>query len=67
MYHSFVTGLAMFQCNTLCCYTTCGLRSPLAKGYVPPCTKFRQKLIYVKCFKIIYNNKVPFCLHSLNI
>ena len=28
----------MFQCNTLYCNTKCSLCSPLAKGYVPPCT-----------------------------
>ena len=35
-YHSVKTVLAMFQCNTLCRYTTCGLCTPLAKGYVHP-------------------------------
>ena len=38
MYHSFGTASAMFQCNTLYCYTKCSLCSPVAKGYVPPCT-----------------------------
>ena len=28
----------MFQCNTLYCNTKCSLCSPLAKGYLQPCT-----------------------------
>ena len=44
MYHSFVTVLAMFQCNTLCCNTKYSLCRPLAKGYVPPYTTARLRI-----------------------
>ena len=38
----------MFQCNTLYCKTKCSLCSPLAKGYVPPCTcRYLHNIIIV--------------------